>query len=492
MAKNYLVFDFGASNGRAIIIKYDGSKFEMEVTHRFENKPVLANGTLYWDILRLFFELKTGIQKSLKKYRKIESLAIDTWGVDFGLIDKNGKLISNPVHYRDAQRKKDSRRLFEIISKKELFFYTGADISTIFDLFHLFSLKINNSPEFLNGETFLTIPDIFNYFLTGKKYNELTRITTSVMYNQVNKKLEERILEKLKLPKKIFPKIIEPGKKIGKIKYDVSQELDTKLIDIIAPATHDTASAVIGIPLETNKNCAFLNLGTWCVFGQELKEPIINDKVFQSKFLNEGGAEDRNYLVKNISGLWIIQQCRENWVKDLGRDISWNKIVELSENKVPFRSIIDVDDPNFAQQSADMPGIIRKNCKNKNQKIPEDIGEVARCIYESLALKFKNVTLLLQDIIEKKIEIIYLIGGGIKNKLLCKWIADSTGVPVVTSATETTSIGNFLMQLKAFGEIKNLEEGRQISKRSTEAIYYEPENTDKWDEAYTKFLGVIK
>jgi len=490
--KNYLIFDFGASNGRAVVARFDGSKFDMEVNHRFDNRPVYAAGTLYWDILRLYSELKIGLQSSIKKYKSITSMGLDTWGADFGFIDRNGKLISNPVHYRDEKRSIDADSLYKIISREELFKLTGAMVSPIFDLFHLYSLKLQNSPEFVNGDKFLTIPDIFNYFLTGKTFNEYTRLTTSIMFNQKEKKLEDSIFNRLGLAKDIFPEIIMPGEKIGGISGDVCNELEIETMPVIAPVTHDTPSAVAGIPVAgKNKNWAFISMGTWCIIGQEMKIPIINDETMKAGFSNEGGAEGLNLFVKNITGLWIIQQCRERWIKDKGSDISWNEIVKMSFSAAAFKSFIDVDDPVFSKPQVDMPKVLQKYCKDKGQKIPEGVGEISRCIYESLAMKFRNDLDMLGKLTGDRIEILHLVGGGIQNSLLCQWAADATSTIVVAGPIETTSVGNLLMQLKGTGEIKSLEEGREISLASSKVTNYEPKDKDRWDEAYGRYLKIL-
>jgi len=492
VSKNYLIFDFGASNGRSAIARFDGNRFDMEVTHRFNNRPVYAAGTLYWDILRLYSELKIGIQSSVKKYKNITSMAIDAWGADFGFIDNNGKLISNPVHYRDEKRKADARSLYKIISREELFELTGAAIIPIFDLFHLYSLKLQNAPEFVNGYRFLTIPDLFNYFLTGRTYNEYTRITTSIMYNQKEGRWEDKIFDKLDLPKDIFPDIIKPGEKIDNILNKLCSELEIETMPVIAPATHDTSSAVAGIPVVSkNRNWAFISMGTWCIIGKETESPIINDQAFNANFSNEGGAEGLNLFVKNITGLWIIQQCREKWIKDSSKLISWEEIVKLSSTARPFKSFINVNDQIFSNHQVDMPEAISKYCKEKGQDIPESIGEISRCVYESLAMKFRYNLNKLEKLTGKKIEIIHLMGGGTQNKLLCQWTADATGIPVIACPTETTSVGNLLMQLKVSGEIKTLGEGRAISLNSSIVSNYKPENRDRWDEEYSKYLKIL-
>lgn len=492
VSKNYLIFDFGASNGRSAVARFDGDKFDIEVTHRFDNRPVYAAGTLYWDILRLYSELMVGIQSSVKKYKNITSMAIDAWGADFGFIDSNGKLISNPVHYRDKKRKADARSLYKIISREELFELTGAAIIPIFDLFHLYSLKLQNAPEFVNGYRFLTIPDLFNYFLNGRTYNEYTRITTSIMYNQKEGRWEDRIFDKLDLPRDIFPDIINPGEKIGNISNKLCSELEIETMPVIAPAAHDTSSAVAGIPVvNKNKNWVFISMGTWCIIGKETESPIINDQAFNAGFSNEGGVEGINLFVNHITGLWIIQQCREKWIKDSSKLISWEEIVKLSSTARPFKSFINVNDPIFAQTQVDMPETINKYCKDKGQALPESIGEISRCIYESIAMKFKHDLNKLEELTGKKIEIIHLMGGGIQNKLLCQWTADATGTPVIAGPTETTSVGNLIMQLKASGEIKTLGEGRAISLNSSIVSNYKPENRDRWDEEYSKYLKIL-
>ena len=490
--KNYLIFDFGASNGRAAVARFDGQKFDLETTHRFDNRPVYAAGTLYWDMLRLYSELKIGIQSSVKKYKSITSMGIDTWGADFGLIDKSGKLTSNPVHYRDEKRSIDSASLFKIISREELFKLTGAMVSPIFDLFHLYSLKLQKATEFVNGNIFLTIPDIFNYLLTGKTYNEYTRLTTTIMFNQKEKKLEDSIFERLGLPKGIFPEIIMPGEKIGNISGNVCAELEIEIMPVIAPVTHDTPSAVAGIPVSgKEKNWAFISMGTWCILGLETETPIINNESLEAGFSNEGGAEGLNLFVKNITGLWIIQQCRERWIKDKGSNISWDDIVKASFSAAAFKSFIDVDDTVFSKPQVDMPGVLQNYCRDKGQKIPEGIGEISRCIYESLAMRFRHNLDKLEKFSGKKVELLHLVGGGIQNRLLCQWTSDAAGIVVAAGPVETTSVGNLIMQLKGTGEIKSLEEGRKISLFSSKVIIYEPKDKNRWDEAYSRYLKIL-
>jgi rhamnulokinase len=493
--KNYLVFDYGASNGRAIIARYDGSRFDLEAVHRFENRPVYASGTLYWDILRLFSELKEGIIASKKNYKNIESLGIDTWGVDFALFDKNGKMISNPQHYRDSARSEAARIMEnEGYTRKKLFMLTGGLILDIMGIYHFYDLKLSNSPILKIADKFLMIPDIFNYFLTGMMFNEFTEATTSIVYDLRNKTWSREILEFLGISENLFPEVVQPGTKIGNIQKDIAEELDIKPISVIASVSHDTASAVTGIPvIDKNKNWCFVSMGTWLVQGMETEKPIVNEDVYSSGFANEGGVEGRNLLSKNINGLWIIQQCMEKWRKDEGRNIAWPEIDEMFPRAEAFRSFIDVDDSVFLPPSPDMPKVIAEYCKEKGQKIPSGIGSVARCFYESLVLKIRYNVGRLENLTGRKVELMQLVGGGTNNRLLCQWIADALGVMVAAGPTETTAVGNLIVQMIGNGEIKSVEEGRQLCIDSADIKRYEPAGSEKakWDTVYDKYIRIL-
>jgi len=489
--KNYLVFDFGASNGRASVAVFDGSKFEFDIVHRFDNIPVNAAGTLYWDFLRLFGDLKTGLLAAAKKYSQLQSMAIDTWGVDFGIIDKNGKLISNPIHYRDEKRNSMTEEVFGIISREELFKLTGCAMLSYYSIFNLYSLKIQESPEYQNAGKLLMMPDLFNYFLTGVAVNEYTEAHTTLMCSPFTKDWEFKIIDKLGFPTDIFSKVIQPGTEIAYLQENVCKELEIKPLRVIAPASHDTPSAIAGIPVPDNSgNRVFMSIGTWGVSILEMDSPLIKTEILDAGFANEAGAEGKMLLFKNFVGMWIIQQSRNYWLKDK-KDISWDDIMYSAKDAKPSGAIINVDDSAFLLGQHNMPQLICDFCKKTGQKIPEGIGEIARVVYEGFALKIKHDILNLEKITGSKFEAINIVGGGTKDELYCQWAADASGLEVFAGPTETTSIGNLLMQLKAAGEIKNLSDGRQLSLNSSKIKQYSPAGTAYWDSQYEKYLKIL-
>jgi len=491
--KNCLVFDIGASNGRALVGQYDGKSIAMHETHRFDNRPVRVGGTLYWDILRLYSEIQNGLVVSFKQFKEISSLGIDTWAVDFGFIDKSGNLLANPVHYRDERRNSVCREVFDIISEEELFTLTGGFLLSIMSVYHIYALKQDGASELANAHKFLMIPDIFNFFLTGVGCNEYTNATTTLLYNTKEKQWEKRILDRLSVDERVFGDVVMPGTFIGSISKSVSEDLEIPSIPVIVPATHDTASAVAGIPVAgREKNWAFVSMGTWCIAGLETAQPVVNQEVFKSGYGNEGSASGETFLANNINGLWVIQQCRQRWIMEKGEDLSWEEIVQMASAAPPLQSFIDIDDPVFSMAHRDMPGVVRNYCMEKGQKAPETIGEVARCVYESLAMKFCYKLRNLESFANMKIDLLHLVGGGTKNRTLCQWTADVTGVPVKAGPTETTAVGNLIMQLIGIGELGSIEEGREVAAVSSDVVSYEPKNTSIWEDTYQRFLHLLE
>jgi rhamnulokinase len=490
--KNYLVFDLGATNIKSILFRFDGKNILTEELGKFENKPVLINDSIYWNIFEIFSNIKAGIKQSVVNFKNLESVGIDGWGSDFCIFDRNKKIISNPVHYRDKDRLLYSVRFYNILPREKIFELTGHATTPLIDLFQLFSLKVLEAPEIREGYKYLSIPDSLNYFLSGNMHNEYTRATTSGLVNLKEKKWEKRIIEIFGFSRNIFGDFISPGTDIGKLSDYVCKEMDIKPINVIATVSHDTAAAVSGIPVrKEDKEWAFLSMGTWFCFGTETAEPMINKKVFSTGFANEAAPEGKNLLFKNLNGFYIIEKCKEIWEEEEHKKISWEKIISLSDEAKPFNSFIDNDNSIFYDYQFDMPEKIRLFCKKSGQIIPNTMGDVARCIFESLVFKVAYNIKLIEEIIGCKLKILYLMGGVTQNRFICQWIANATNILIIVCPSQTSSIGNFLIQLKACNEIKDLQEVRSIVLNSFETKKYYPEDVEIWNNNYIRFYEKI-
>lgn len=472
--KRVLAFDFGASNGRAIAGWLQDGQIRYEEIHRFENNPRMKDGAFRWDFNDLFANVLEGI----KKAGKIDSVGIDTWGVDFGLIDKEGNLISDPVHYRDERTDNIPDEVFKKVPADEVYKRTGIQFMNFNTLFQLYYMAHYNKEELARAEKILFMPDLFTYFLTGEMGCEYTIASTSQMIS--GRDWDRELLEKLEIPSSVLCDIRKPGVVAGKVKKDICESEPS----VISVCSHDTASAVVSVPSE-EEDFVYISCGTWSLFGTELKEPLIVDKGAKLGYTNEGGYNNTIRFLTNIIGLWIIQETRRE-LKNKGSNISFAEMADMALTCEPLKCIIDPDDPLF-NKPGDMIVRIKQYLKNTNQYVPETDAEIFRCIYESLALKYKNALEKLEELTGKKYKKIHMVGGGINAKLLCKFTADACGVEVVAGPSEATAMGNIAVQLMAMGEIKDLGEARKIIKDSCEPEIYTPENTDAWAEAYNKF-----
>ena len=493
MKKNYkfLAFDFGASSGRAMLATFDGEKITLEEKHRFSNDPVDINGSLHWDVLRLFFEIKQGILKCANSGdRDIDCIGIDTWGVDYGLLDANDKLLGNPYHYRDTRTDGMYDKAFAVVPKEEIYAETGIAFNWFNTLFQLLSAKLSKDVALENAKTMLFMPDLFNYFLTGEKKVEYTIASTSQMFDSRTHTWAKDLLKKLDIPTDIFPEMVYPGQVVGTVKPELAEELGIAEVPVIAVASHDTGSAVASVPVVDEKDFIYISSGTWSLMGVELDSPNVSEDALNYNYTNEGGVNKTIRFLKNIMGLWLIQESRRQWDRE-GELLSFDELEKQANEATPFASLIDPDYPAF-QTPGNMPRRIREYCEKTGQKVPETKGEIVRCIAESLAFKYRQTIEGMEDVNGKKYNSVHIVGGGIKDKMICRFTANATKRVVEAGPVEATSIGNVLVQAMAVGAISDLNEGRKVVKNSFDIARYEPEDSEAWDNAYAKWLEIIK
>ena len=486
--RNLLAFDLGASNGRAILGQFDGEKLTMRELHRFENNYIEMNGVFYWDLPYLYNQLKLGLLAFRQaNVGELDCFGIDTWGVDYGLLDKNGHLLSNPRAYRYSVDE-DMEEVWKTVDFKTLFAHTGIATMNFNTVYQLCRRKREGDVALENAETMLFMPDLLGYFLTGEMKSEYTEATTSMLYNPTIKDWDWEIIGQLGLPKKIFTKLDRAGSLRGKLRPELAAELGLNQASFAAVGTHDTASAVAAIP--GTGSFAFCSSGTWSLFGVETDEPILSDAVRDSNFSNEGTIQGGFRPLKNIMGLWLIQECRRDWQK-AGQSYSWNEIVEEAKKAEPFRSIIDPDYGEFFAGGR-MIEKIQSFCRETKQPVPETVGQIARCIYESLALKYRWALERLEEIKGEHITQLNIVGGGCNNKLLDQFAADATNRTVVTGPVEGAAIGNLLAQAMALGDIKSMDALRDVVRRSEPVETYCPNHTPAWEHAYQRMLSYME
>ena len=487
--RNLLAFDLGASNGRAILGRFDGEKITMTELHRFENNYIEMNGIYYWDTPYLYNQLKQGLLKFVQgDYGPLDSFGIDTWGVDFGLLDKNGQLAGLPRSYRLGTQE-DIDAVKAVIPAQTLYERSGIDTTLTFNtLYQLYRRKRENDSALEIADTMLLTPDLLGYFLTGAKGTEYTIATTTQLYNPTTKDWDWETIEELGLPKHIFTKIEPTGTIRGHLRPEICEEIGINPAAFVAVGGHDTASAVAAIP--GKGSFAFCSSGTWSLFGAEMDKPDLSAEAAAAGFSNEGTIQGGFRPLNTIIGMWIIQECRRDWLKN-GIDISWDGVVQEARKAEPLRSIINPDSPEF-YAGGNMEKKIQDFCRRTNQPVPETIGQVARCVYESLALKYRHALEGLQKMKGQRIDSLNIVGGPINNRFLDQLIADSLDREVVTGPVEGAAIGNLLTQAMALGDIKDLDELRQVVRNSEAVEVWEPHHTADWENAYQKLLTFLK
>ncbi len=487
MSKKVLAFDFGASSGRAMLAVYNGKEITMREIHRFSNDPVKLNGVFYWDILRLMHEIKQGIVKAVND-GGFDAIGIDTWGVDFGLIDREGRLLENPVHYRDERTVGIIEEAARVVPKEEIYARTGIQFARFNTLFQLFYLK-QHRPELLEKtDKFLMMPDLMAYFLTGEKRAEYTVASTGQLLNPETREWDIELIEKLGIPSRILPKLIPSGGQYGLLSDEICGELGCEKVPVIAVATHDTGSAVVSVP-NTSNDFVYISCGTWSLFGTELDHPVINKKSESYNFTNEGGYGGKIRFLKNIMGLWLIQESRRQWIRE-GFDVSYGDLEREALACEPFKCFVDVDDPAF-ETPGNLPKRIQEFCERTGQYVPKNRGEIMRCIYQSLAMKYRYTYECLEDVSGKKYDAIHMIGGGTKDNLLCQMTADYCKVKVVAGPIEATATGNVAVQLISLGELKDISAARQVIADSLNPVFYHPHADVDCEAAYQEYLKVI-
>lgn len=487
--RNLLAFDLGASNGRAILGQFDGNKITMKELHRFENNYVEMNGVYYWDTPYLFNQLKKGLLAFRQGgYGELDSFGIDTWGVDYGLLDKNGHLIGVPRAYR-LSTQEDVDAVQKIVSADVLYSRSGIATNQSFNtLYQLYRRKREGDVALEQADTMLLTPDLLGYFLTGEKGTEYTIATTTQLYNPTKKDWDWETISELGLPSNIFTKIDKSGTIRGRLRPEICEEIGINPAQFVAVGSHDTASAVAAIP--GSGSFAFCSSGTWSLFGVEMDDADLSTDAAAAGFSNEGTIQGAYRPLRNIIGMWIVQECRRDWLKN-GIDISWDGVVQQAQQAQPLRSIIDPDAPEF-YDGGNMEKKIQEFCRRTNQPVPSTIGEVARCIYESLALKYRYALEGLEKMKGQRIDSLNIVGGPINNRFLDQLIADALDREVITGPVEGAAIGNLLTQAMALGDIKNLDELRQVVRNSETVETWKPNHTAQWEEAYQKLLTFLK
>jgi rhamnulokinase len=483
----FLAFDLGAESGRTILGRLEKGRLVVRELSRFPNAPVKVLGHLHWNIYSLFEEIKKGIKAGRAEAGdRLVSLAVDTWGVDFGLLSPEGTVLGLPFAYRDSITPGAMEEFFQLLPREEVYARTGIQFLPFNTLFQLFA-AVRHRPGWIEeAGALLFMPDLFNYFLTGKKAAEFTIASTSQLLDPRTRTWERTLLAAAGVPPKIMPEIVSPGTVLGSLSPSVSEETGLGEVPVVATASHDTAAAIAAVPAEGD-DWAYISSGTWSLMGVEMEAPLIHSAALAANFTNEGGIGGRVRFLKNIAGLWLLQQCRKEW--SLRQELGYDELARMAADAPPFACFIEPDSPDFLNPPS-MPDAIRAYCLRTGQKPPESIGATVRCILECLALKYRATLDEVRRLAGKPINRIHVIGGGSRNDLLCRFTADSTGLPVLSGPAEATAIGNMMTQALAMGRVGSVAELRSTVRESVDIRVYEPVRAAEWDRAAVRFREV--
>jgi rhamnulokinase len=504
MAKtsDYLALDLGAESGRGLLGQFDGERLTLNEVHRFPNGPVRLFDTLYWDLPRLFEEMKTALRKVAAMDQALDGVGVDTWGVDFGLVGRGPTLLSNPVHYRDARTEGMLEAAFRRVPRERIYEITGLQFMPFNTLYQLLALRLADSPLLEVAETLMMMPDLFGWLLTGRRAGERTNASTTQLLDPRRGCWSDALCTELDLPRSILPELVEPGTVLDLLRPALAEEVGLtgpgRRLSVLAPATHDTASAVAAVPVLRPAGVAavvgppdwcYLSSGTWSLLGVEVAQPMITAETLHANFTNEGGVAGTTRLLKNIMGLWLVQECRRTWARQ-GRDYSYDELLARAQAAPPFAALVDPDDATFLSPG-DMPARLVAYCRSSGQEPPTDEGGLVRCALESLALKYRWTIERLEAVLDTRIATIHIVGGGARNTLLCQFTADACARRVLAGPVEATAVGNVLLQAMGLGRIATLADARAIVARSFPVTAYEPRNTTAWAEAAGRFATLI-
>ncbi len=495
----YLAVDLGASSGRVLAGLFDGRRLQLEELHRFPNGAVDFGGSLQWNVLSLWSHIQAGLRAGHAKFGdRIRSVGVDTWGVDFALLGRDDVLLGNPVSYRDRRTDGMMDRAIKQVGRGTIFEHTGLQFMTINTLYQLLALRVQNSPWLESAKTFLMIPDLFHWLLSGVKVNEVTNATTTQFFNPARRNWATELLASLDLPTNLFAKLAEPGTNLGKLRASVATETGLSGVDVVLPGTHDTASAVLAVPAESKPGVrpdwCYISSGTWSLIGVETPQPVLSPLCLEQTFTNEGGIGGTTRLLKNITGLWLVQECRRIWAQSSPTaaegDFGWEVLTRQAAAATPLRSFIDPDDASFTAPT-NMPEAIQAFCRRTNQPVPQSPGEIVRCAVESLALKSRMMLERLETLVGGRLETIHIVGGGTQNKQLCQATADACGRRVIAGPVEATAIGNVLMQAIAAGAVSDVAQARRVVRESFPVEECAPRDSAAWNEAYARFTKLL-
>ena len=485
----YIAVDLGAESGRVMLGFVTDKKIELEEVYRFANDPIEMGAILRWDFAKLFSNIKKGIAEAVKSAGgQISGIGVDSWGVDYGLIDENGDLIENPYHYRDSRTDQMMDKAFELMDKREIYDNSGIQFMQLNTAYQLLAAKLSDPEVLQKASKLLFTADLVSYFLCGEQFAEYSLASTSQLMDMSKGDWSEKIFNALSLPIELMGKLVSPGTVVGKLKKKLADEFGCEPIDVIAIGSHDTASAVAAVPAG-DKSWAYLSSGTWSLMGLEVPEAIINEQTFKYQFTNGGGVANTIRLLKNIMGLWIVQECRRHW-KSQGQDLSYSEITQMAENAKSFAAFIDPNDNSFFAPGS-MPEKVNKYLKQNGQGRIDDKGQIVRVVLESLALNYRWVLEKLEAISGERIDVLHIVGGGIQNELLCQFTANAIGKKVITGPVEATASGNIIMQAIATGQIESLQRGRQVIANSFELKEYLPQESGKWNQQYNKIKDIF-